>query len=59
MTITKEQSDQMLEAAKPLMKWLSENCHPHCEARVESGTIVLSEGIATNCTEEFIKDQLP
>jgi len=46
----------MLEAAKPLMKWLSNNCHPHCMACVDQGTVALSEGIASNKTDEFIKD---
>jgi len=56
MILTKEQTAAMLEAAKPLMKWLSDNCHPHCEARVEQGSVELTEGIARQTTEEFIKD---
>lgn len=46
MTLTKEQCDQMLDAAKPLIRWLNENCHPHCEATVTTTTVELVEGIA-------------
>jgi len=56
MTITKEQQEQMLEAAKPLIKWLNENCHPHCSAHVDQSTIELKEGIASNRTDEYIRD---
>lgn len=56
MKITEEQAKEMLEAAKPLIKWMSENCHPHCTARVDQNTIELTEGIATNRTDEFLRD---
>lgn len=55
MTITKQQQQEMLEAAKPLMKWMNENCHPHCEAVVDCNTIILWVGLATNRTDEFLK----
>jgi hypothetical protein len=56
MTITNEQREEMLEATKPLMKWLADNCHPHCKAIVDSCKIELVEGIATHGTDEFIRD---
>lgn len=56
MTITQQQTEEMLEAAKPLIKWMNENCHPHCTAHVGQMYIELTEGIATNSTEEFLKD---
>lgn len=56
MTITKEKSDEMLEAAKQLIQWMNQNCHPHCECIVDLTTVRLVEGIAMNKTEEFIKD---
>ena len=55
MIITKEQNDEMLEAAKPLMKWLNENCHPHCTISIDQKTIKLVEDIAFNNTDEFLK----
>ena len=56
MIITEEQRQSMLEAAKPLIAWMNENCHPHCEMVVDCNTIKLTEGIATNGTDEFLKD---
>ena len=56
MILTNEQFDQMLEAAKPLIKWMNDNCHPHCTAHVNHVAVELTEGIATNRTEEFLKD---
>ena len=56
MKITKEQQEAMLEAAKPLMKWMNENCHPHCKAVVDQVSIQLLEGLATHGTLEFQKD---
>lgn len=56
MTITQEQLEQMLEAAKPLIKWLNDNCHPHCTATVDQNSVALSEGIATNRTDEYLLD---
>ena len=56
MIMTEEQMDEMLEVAKPLIKWMNENCNPHCECIVDMTTVKLVEGIATNNTEEFLKD---
>lgn len=56
MTITQQQTEEMLEAAKPLIKWINENCHPHCIAQVDSTKIELLEGLAINRTQEFLKD---
>lgn len=56
MILNKEQFDSLLDAARPLIKWLNENCHPHCKAIVDVGGVELVEGIATVKTEEFIVD---
>jgi len=56
MTTTEAQRTSLLEAAKPLMKWMNENCHPHCEATVDQNTVVLTEGITTHRTDEFLRD---
>lgn len=46
----------MLEAAKPLMKWLNENCHPNCQIQVDINSVSLVEGVAVQVTNEFVKD---
>jgi len=56
MTITEEQRKQMLELAKPLIKWLNENCNPHCELKVDQNTALLLEGIAAVQTNEYLRD---
>lgn len=54
MIITKQQADEMMEAAKPLMLWMANNCHPHCEARVDGVSVELFEGAARRETMEFV-----
>lgn len=44
------------EAAKPLIKWLAENEHPHQTAIVSSTHAELLESKLAFPTEEFIKD---
>ena len=56
MILTSTQHNEMLEAAKPLIRWLNENCHPHCTAEVTWNTVILVEGIATARTDEFLRD---
>jgi hypothetical protein len=56
MILTKEQSEQLLEAAKPLMKFLADNFHPHVEVRVDYSDAIISEQSARVKTDEFIKD---
>ena len=52
MTLTKQQVDEMLTAAIPLMAWISDNCHPHCMAQVNGQSVELVEGIARNFRQE-------
>jgi hypothetical protein len=56
MTLKEGQLEELLEAAKPLIKWMNENCHPHCTAIVDQQKVELLEGIATNRTDEFLVD---
>lgn len=56
MILTNEQMGELMDAAKPLMKWLSDNCHPHCSVIVENDRAELVEGIANVQTNEFIKE---
>ena len=56
MTLNRGQIKEMLEASKPLIKWMNDNLHPHCTVLVDNGKAELMEGIATCRTDEFIKD---
>ncbi|MFT2797525.1 hypothetical protein [Serratia sp. N21D137] len=44
------------EAAKPLIKWLAENVHPHHTVIVTSTNAELLEGSMSFPTDEFLKD---
>lgn len=54
MILAKEKTKELLEAAKPLMKWLAENCHPHCAATVDCASVDLAESVANEATDEFL-----
>lgn len=56
MILTPEQVEQLNEAAKPLVKFLCDNCHPHVYVIVEPTGAELVEGLARVKIEEFIKD---
>lgn len=56
MILTKEQVTEMEEAAKPLVKFLNEVCHPHAYVIVEPTGAELVEGCARVKIEEFLKD---
>jgi len=46
-TLNETQRKDMLWAALPLMRWIGENCHPHCTVIVDSERAELVEGVAT------------
>ena len=54
MKISKEKADEMLEKAKPLIEWLNDNCHPHCDIVVTHLSAELKEGVSIVRTEEFL-----
>lgn len=56
MILTKEQVEQFKEAAKPLVKFLNDNFHPHVTIIVECGGAEILESSALVKIEEFIKD---
>ena len=44
------------EAVEPLMKWMSENQHPHTTVIVTGTRAELVEGLQCHLTDEFIVD---
>ena len=56
MIFTKEQTKKFEEAARPLMKFLAENSHPHTKAIVDSTSAEAVEGICCVRTEAYIID---
>lgn len=56
MILTKEQIQQLTEAAKPLVKFLNDNFNPHVKVIVETDGAEIVEGSASVRITEFIKD---
>ena len=56
MILTEDQRSSFEEAAKPMIKWLCENCHPHVTAIIEPDRAELHEGVCSIPCNEFIKD---
>lgn len=54
--MTSEQRREFEEAAKPLIKWLNENWHPHVKVLVDQTSAEVVEGCLVFRTEEFLKD---
>lgn len=54
--VTKEQADEFEKLARPLIKWLCENQHPHTHIIIESTHAELSEGLCVCVTSEYVRD---
>ena len=46
MVLTREQIASLTAASRPLIEWLNENCHPHCEVNVTTTGATATEGLA-------------
>ena len=53
---TPEQQQTLIDAAEPLIKWLNENRHPHCHARVDQDSVTVSEDVVRSIPGEFVRD---
>ena len=51
LIITQKQNDEMLEAAKPLIKWFRSFEHSHFRVIVTSNTVELVDTVAFNIDE--------
>lgn len=56
MTLSKGQQKELLEAAKPLIKWMNDHCHHHCKVIVDQSNVEVVEGITQVGTTEFLKE---
>lgn len=56
MILTNEQIKKMKEAAKPLVKFICEECTPHTQIQVTPTGAELLSASATVTIEEFLKD---
>ena len=56
MILSAEQREGFGEAAKPLIKWLNDNCHPYVTAIVKQDGVELTESLGLQKIGDFIKD---
>ena len=57
MILTEKQREQFEAVARPLIRWLNENCHPHVHVIVDCTHAELSEGIySTGRILDYVKD---
>ena len=56
MIIKNDQREQFLELARPLMKWMSENLHPHTRAVISYDRAELDEVSLSLPIDDYILD---
>lgn len=54
--ITEEQRTELHEAAKPLLKFINENCHPHVKVILTPITVEILSGDAFIEDPSFTRD---
>ena len=56
MIFKEKQRKDFEKAARPLMEFLSDNCHPHVTVIVDYSRAFLSEGVVSFVTDDYVKD---
>lgn len=54
--ISMEKQEEFEIAARPLVKWLNDNCHPHVTVIVENDGAQLFEGLCSFRTQDYVPD---
>ena len=54
--LSKEKRAEFEVLARPIIKFMNDNLHPHCHAVIDSTTAQVSEGLCSFVTEDYIKD---
>lgn len=52
MIITPEEHEELKNLSEPLMNWIKDTCHPHCEIVLDSMGCRLVEGVA-GCPSDY------
>lgn len=56
MSDAKQRCNELLEAAKPLMRWIAKQGNPNVQVEVKIDSVLAVEGIIYVPTKEFIGD---
>lgn len=51
-----EQEEEFKKIAKPLIKWLCENCNPHTSVIIDCTSAEVVEGVCGIVTDEYVRD---
>lgn len=57
MELINEKRKEFEYLARKMMKFISENCHPHTSVYIDSNTAELNEGIIGIQTDEYINNE--
>ena len=53
MILSKQQTSEFETAARPLVKWLNENCNPHVTVIVTPARVVLTDGVCSIPIDDY------
>lgn len=56
MLTTEKQRDEFEQLARPLMKWINDNFHPHASIIVTNDRAEVVEGFVAFTTNEYVPD---
>jgi len=54
---TDKQREEFIKLAKPLIKFLNDNFHPHTHIYIDCNSAELSEGCLAFTTEDYVRDR--
>ena len=55
MIFTEQQRKEFEEAARPMIEFMNNNCHPHVTVVIDTARAELSEGVCAFVTNDYIK----
>ena len=56
MILTEEQQEELEQLSRPLMKWISDNFHPHVTVAVSYDVASMKEDVSNFVTMDYVKD---
>jgi hypothetical protein len=56
MIINREKARELEEIARPMIKWINDNCDPHATILIDCESVALSEGAVRVIVQDYIKD---
>lgn len=54
--LNEQQRKDFEEVARPVIKWLNDNCHPHTTVLIEPTRAEVVEGVCAVNTNDYVRD---